>query len=73
MRWLRLPFKTPPPRLPKAEGRPVRDHPVISRLVELRSYLEKVRVRELGLLPSGGACARPRAIPYGRACVCGGL
>ncbi|KAK9829724.1 hypothetical protein WJX72_007528 [[Myrmecia] bisecta] len=27
----------------KAEGRPVRDHPVISRLVELRAYLEKIR------------------------------
>lgn len=27
----------------KAEGRPVRDHPVIKRLVEVRSYLEKVR------------------------------
>lgn len=27
----------------KAEGRPVRDHPVIKRLVELRAYLEKVR------------------------------
>ncbi|PNH10325.1 Neuroguidin [Tetrabaena socialis] len=27
----------------KAEGRPVRDHPVIGRLVELRAYLEKVR------------------------------
>ncbi|GIL48552.1 hypothetical protein Vafri_5040 [Volvox africanus] len=27
----------------KAEGRPVRDHPVIGRLVELRAYLEKIR------------------------------
>jgi U3 small nucleolar RNA-associated protein 3 len=27
----------------KAEGRPVRDHPVIKRLVEVRAYLEKVR------------------------------
>ncbi|GFR45262.1 hypothetical protein Agub_g6368 [Astrephomene gubernaculifera] len=27
----------------KAEGRPVRDHPVIARLVELRAYLEKIR------------------------------
>ncbi|GFH17015.1 Sas10 domain-containing protein [Haematococcus lacustris] len=27
----------------KAEGRPVRDHPVIMRLVEIRSYLEKIR------------------------------
>ena len=27
----------------KAEGRPVRDHPVIARLLELRAYLEKIR------------------------------
>lgn len=27
----------------KAEGRPVRDHPVIPRLLELRAYLEKIR------------------------------
>eukprot|EP00271_Cylindrocystis_brebissonii_P002772 TRINITY_DN13573_c0_g1_i1.p1 TRINITY_DN13573_c0_g1~~TRINITY_DN13573_c0_g1_i1.p1 ORF type:complete len:875 (-),score=338.73 TRINITY_DN13573_c0_g1_i1:369-2879(-) len=27
----------------RAEGRPVRDHPVIARLVELRLYLEKIR------------------------------
>ena len=27
----------------KAEGRPVRDHPVIGRLVQIRFYLEKVR------------------------------
>ena len=27
----------------KAEGRPVREHPVIVRLVELRAYLEKIR------------------------------
>ncbi|KAG2499555.1 hypothetical protein HYH03_002500 [Edaphochlamys debaryana] len=27
----------------KAEGRPVRDHPVIQRLVEIRAYLEKIR------------------------------
>lgn len=27
----------------KAEGRPVKDHPVIARLVEIRAYLEKVR------------------------------
>ena len=27
----------------KAEGRPVKDHPVVSRLVEIRSYLEKIR------------------------------
>lgn len=27
----------------KAEGRPVRDHPVIARLVEIRAYLEKIR------------------------------
>lgn len=27
----------------KAEGRPLRDHPVIGRLVQLRSYLEKIR------------------------------
>jgi U3 small nucleolar RNA-associated protein 3 len=27
----------------KAEGRPVRDHPVVLRLVEIRTYLEKLR------------------------------
>ncbi|GAX72959.1 hypothetical protein CEUSTIGMA_g414.t1 [Chlamydomonas eustigma] len=27
----------------KAEGRPVKDHPVIARLVELRAYMEKIR------------------------------
>jgi len=27
----------------KAEGRPVRDHPVIARLVEIRAFLEKAR------------------------------
>ncbi|GAB4821287.1 hypothetical protein N2152v2_008333 [Parachlorella kessleri] len=27
----------------KAEGRPIRDHPVIARLVEIRAYLEKIR------------------------------
>ena len=27
----------------RAEGKPVRSHPVISRLVEIRTYLEKVR------------------------------
>jgi len=27
----------------KAEGRPVKDHPVITRLVELRAYMEKIR------------------------------
>eukprot|EP00887_Chlorella_sp_A99_P005929 scaffold29.g5929.t1 len=27
----------------KAEGRPVRDHPVIGRLVEIRAYLDKIR------------------------------
>ena len=27
----------------KAEGRPVKDHPVIARLLELRAYLEKIR------------------------------
>jgi U3 small nucleolar RNA-associated protein 3 len=27
----------------KAEGRPVKDHPVVARLVEIRAYLEKVR------------------------------
>lgn len=27
----------------KAEGRPVKDHPVIGRLVELRTFIEKVR------------------------------
>ena len=27
----------------KAEGRPVKDHPVIERLVEIRLYLEKLR------------------------------
>lgn len=27
----------------KAEGRPVREHPVIARLLELRAYLEKIR------------------------------
>jgi succinate dehydrogenase/fumarate reductase flavoprotein subunit len=27
----------------KSEGKPVRDHPVVLRLVEIRTYLEKLR------------------------------
>jgi hypothetical protein len=27
----------------KSEGKPVRQHPVISRLVEIRAYMEKIR------------------------------
>ena len=26
-----------------AEGRPVQDHPVIGRLVQIRAYLDKIR------------------------------
>eukprot|EP00955_Chlamydomonas_euryale_P055844 356232-Chlamydomonas_euryale.AAC.16 len=58
MQELRAHICHPPPPLPpilqycthivfyillKAEGRPVKDHPVITRLVELRAYMEKIR------------------------------
>ncbi len=40
----------------KAEGRPVRDHPVIARLVEIRAFLEKARpIDKTAAVPDGQA------------------
>lgn len=56
----------------KLEGRPVREHPVISRLVQLRSFLDKLRPidkkleYQIGkLVKAAGMAARGQALANG--------